>query len=377
MEKMGFGRKWLNWIKWCISTATFSVLVNGTPSGFFRSSRGLRQGDPLSPYLFVLGMEALSGLIEREVQGAFLSGCYIGRRNGEGMVVSHLLYADDTLLFCRADQEQLAHLSWLLMWFESISGLRINLNKSEIISVGSIAEADSLALDLGCKVGTLPSSYLGLPLGAPHNSVTVWDGIEERFRKRLALWKRQYISKGGRITLIRSTLSSLPIYFMSLFRMPRRVRLRLEQIQRGFLWGGGNLEKKPHLVKWSTVCLDRKMGGLGIKSLAILNKALLCKWIWRFTNERDSLWRNVILWKFGEERGGWCSADSRDAYGSGVWKEIRKEWDTVSTLAAFSLGNGRRLRFWKDAWSGEEAFSCSYPTLFAMAANKEVSVAEV
>ena len=95
----------------------------------------------------------------------------------------------------------------------------------------------------------------------------------------MALWKRQYISKGGRITLIHSTLSSLPIYFMSLFRMPRRVRLHLEQIQRGFLWGDGNLEKKPHLVKRSTVCLDIKMGGLGIKSLAILNKALLCKWI--------------------------------------------------------------------------------------------------
>ena len=180
-------------------------------------------------------MEALSGLIERAVQGGFLSGCYIGRRNGKGMVVSHLLYADDTLLFCRADQEQFARLSWLLMWFETISGLRINLNKSEIISVGSIAEVDSLALELGCKVGALPSFYLGLPLGAPHNSVAVWDGVEEWFRKRLALWKRQYISKGGRITLIRSTLSSLPIYFMSLFRMPRRVRLRLEQIQRDFL----------------------------------------------------------------------------------------------------------------------------------------------
>ena len=108
-------------------------------------------------------------------------------------------------------------------------------------------------------------------------------------RKRLALWKRQYISKGGRITLIHSTLSSLPIYFMSFFWLPRRVRLRLEQFQRDFLYGGGNLEKKPHLVKWSTVCSNRKIGGLGVKSLSILNKAMLCKWIWRFSNERDSL----------------------------------------------------------------------------------------
>ena len=153
MEKMGFGRKWLNWIKWCISTTTFSVLVNGTPSGFFRSSRGLRQGEPLSPYLFVLGMEALSGLIERAVQGGFLSGCYIGRRNGEGMVVSHLLYADDTLLFCRADQEQLAHLSWLLMWFESISGLRINLNKRKLFQWEAFQKWIRWRLSWGARLG--------------------------------------------------------------------------------------------------------------------------------------------------------------------------------------------------------------------------------
>ena len=96
-------------------------------------------------------------------------------------------------------------------------------------------------MELGCKVGGLPSCYLGLPLGAPFKSVAVWDGVEERFQKRLAMWKRQYISKGGRLTLIQSTLSSMPIYFMSFFCMPRKVRLRLEKIQRDFLWGGGAL----------------------------------------------------------------------------------------------------------------------------------------
>ena len=96
-----------------------------------------------------------------------------------------------------------------------------------------------MTTELGCKVGSLPASYLGLSLGAPHNSIAVWDPIEERFWKRLALWKCQFISKGGRITLIRSTLSSMPIYFMSLFRLPRIVKIRLERIQGDFLWGRG------------------------------------------------------------------------------------------------------------------------------------------
>ena len=120
------------------------------------------------------------------------------------------------------------------------TGLRINLDKSEILLVGRVENLETLALEAGCKVGKLPS-YLGIPLGANHKSVAVWDGVEERFRKRLALWKRQFISKGGRITLIRSTLSSMPIYLMSLLRMPRAVSLRLEKFKgiscgEGVLW---------------------------------------------------------------------------------------------------------------------------------------------
>ena len=234
------------------------------------------------------------------------------------MVISHLLYADDTILFCGANQDQMMYLSLLLMWFEAISGLRINLKKSEIIPVRRITDVDVLALELSCKVWALPSSYLGLPLGAPHNSVVVWDRIKERFTKRLTLWKRQYISKQGRLTLIRSTLSCLLVYFMSLFHLPRRVRLRLEQIQRDFLWGGGNMDKKPQLVKWSTICANKRNGGLRIRDLYILNRALLCKWIWRFANEKNALWRNVICWKNGEERGGWISCAFRGASGTSV-----------------------------------------------------------
>ena len=146
----------------------FSVLFNGSPTGFFRSSRGLRQGDPLSPYLFVIEMEALSCLLKRAVEGNFISGCRFGGRDGGEIVISHLLYVDDAIIFCEAISEQLMYLRWTLMWFEAFSGLKINLNKSEIIPLGRVDNVEGLASELGCGVGCLPTIYLGLPLRALH-----------------------------------------------------------------------------------------------------------------------------------------------------------------------------------------------------------------
>ena len=164
------------------------------------------------------------------------------------------------------------------MSFEAFSRLRINLSKSEIIFVNRVSIVETLAAELGCGVGSLPTTYMGLPIRAPHNSLGACDSIEERFRKRLASWKRQYIFKGERLTLIQSTLSSLPIYFLFLFRIPKLVCARLEKIQRDFLLGGGNLERKPHLINWNTICYEKNIGGLGVRSLSKLNQALLCKW---------------------------------------------------------------------------------------------------
>ncbi|RVX00739.1 putative ribonuclease H protein [Vitis vinifera] len=346
MQKMGFGEKWVSWIRWCISTTSFSVLINSSPVGFFQSIRGLRQRDPISPYLFVLGMEALSCLINKAVREGFLFGCRLRGRSGNGIQVSHLLFADNTLVFCEDSQDQMVVLSWLLMWFEAISGLNINLNKSEILPVGRVENVEVLASALGCKVGSLPSTYLGLPLGAPHKSVVVWDGVEERMRKRLALWKRQFISKGGRITLIRSTLASMPIYLMSLMCIPRVVRLRLEKIQRDFLWGGGALEKRPHLVNW------------------------------RFAAERESFWKLIISTKYGEEGGGWISREVREGYGVGLWKEIRKEGVLMFKNVFFTVGDGRRVKFWKDIWCGNIPLCEAFPSLFAFAVSQDAWVAD-
>ena len=155
-------------------------------------------------------MDILSRLINKVVEGNFLSGCKIGGRGEveEELELSHLLYADDTLLFCKDNPDHLAYMGWILMWFEDLSGLKINLGKSEIFLIGGRENVEALTAELGCKDGTLPTTYLGLPLGASQKLVGIWDPIEERFGRRLAVWKCQYIFKGGRVTLIRSILQT-------------------------------------------------------------------------------------------------------------------------------------------------------------------------
>ena len=159
LREMGFGNKWIGWIQWCISAASFSVIFNGSPVGFFKSSRGLRQGDPLSPYLFVLGMKVFSLLIDKAKMRGFLKGYNIKGRNGVAMNISHLLFADDTLVFCKDTEEQMVFLSWILLCFEALSGLRVNLEKSAILLVGEVENIDQLAYELGYRVGTLPSTW--------------------------------------------------------------------------------------------------------------------------------------------------------------------------------------------------------------------------
>ncbi|RVX20838.1 LINE-1 retrotransposable element ORF2 protein [Vitis vinifera] len=189
MKKMGFGSSGWVGCRVAYPQPSFQVLVNGVPAGFFPSSKGLRQGDPLSPYLFVMGMEVLSTLIRRVVEGGFLPGCRIRGSGRQSVHISHLLFANDAIVFYEARKEHLTHLSWILFWFEVASGLRINLDKSEIIPVGEVEEMEEMAAELGCRVGSMPSVYLGLPLGPPNKGTSVWDGVEERVRRRLALWK--------------------------------------------------------------------------------------------------------------------------------------------------------------------------------------------
>jgi hypothetical protein len=311
LQRCGFGERWREWIKFCI-------LVNGVPSDFFQSSRGIRQGDPLSPLLFVVVMEALSRMLNAAMLQGLLPGFSVSFRGNEALVVNHLLFADDTLIFCGAQVKHVRNLRCTFLCFEAVSGLRINLGKSELVPIGKVEDVESLAHILGCRIGSLPMTYLGMPLGASFKSISIWNGVIEKVERRLASWKKLYLSKGGRVTLIHSTLSSIPSYYLSMFPIPVSVAKKLERLQREFLWSGLGDETKFHLVNWHRVCTPIKAGGLDVRNVVNFNQALLGKWIWRFSQERDALWRSVIEVKYGSVRGGWCSLPVTGPYGVSV-----------------------------------------------------------
>ncbi|RVW45462.1 hypothetical protein CK203_079741 [Vitis vinifera] len=157
---MRSGAKWLKWIEWCISIVLFFVLVNGTPLGFFQISRGLRQANPLSPYLFILAMKTLSCILFKAKEGRFIDGFLVKGRDNVGMKIFHLLFVDDTLILYNSCKKKLEHLNLVFMWFAAILRLKINLEKSELVPVGEVPNMEGFAKVLSCKVGALPTTYL-------------------------------------------------------------------------------------------------------------------------------------------------------------------------------------------------------------------------
>ena len=188
LEKKGFGSLWRKWIIGCLSTVSFSIFINERPRGKFRCSRGLRQGDPLSPFLFTLVVDVLGRLIDKAIQCKAIRGFIVGKDKVE---VSHLQFADDTLLFLEANRNYFLNYLTILEVFGSISGLRVNLGKSVILGINTDVDLlHYMATFSRCEVGVWPIKYLGLPLGGNPRKVDFWELVVTKVAKRLDGWKK-------------------------------------------------------------------------------------------------------------------------------------------------------------------------------------------
>ncbi|GJS75873.1 reverse transcriptase domain, reverse transcriptase zinc-binding domain protein [Tanacetum coccineum] len=195
-----------------------SILVNGSPTEEFRLERGVRQGDPFSPFLFILAAEGLNAIVSEAVDKGIFKGIVVG---SDRVMVSHLQYADDTIFFGEWNKENAKSLMCILKCFEEVLGLHVNFNKSKLYGVGVTGgEIVEMARWMGCGVGEFPFTYLGLPIGVCVRCTCAWNPVVEKFKKRLADWKAKTMSFWGRLTLVKSVLGNLPLYYFLMFRVP-------------------------------------------------------------------------------------------------------------------------------------------------------------
>ncbi|GKA67661.1 RNA-directed DNA polymerase, eukaryota, reverse transcriptase zinc-binding domain protein [Tanacetum coccineum] len=316
MHFMGFSNKWMQWIKGCLHSSTSSILINGSPTCEFPIRRGLRQGDPLSPFLFIITMEGLHIAIE----DAIVDGLYRGI-NVNSISLSHLFFADDALFIGEYTRVNITNMVSILQCFYRVSGLKINIHKSNLFRVGvPFDEVSRLAAITGCIPMQTPFSYLGLPIDCNMAKVRGWDPLLDKFNKRLSKWKASLLSIGGRATLISSVLGSIGTYYFSLFPMPSKVNNMLESIRSNFFWGGDAIVKKIPWIPWKSAIASKEKGGLGIGSLYSLNHALIQKWRWRFFKNPYALWVKVIAAIYGHPED--TSFFFNHVCGQGVWGRI-------------------------------------------------------
>ena len=236
MQKMNFPTRWRKWMSECVGTATASVLVNGSPTEEFPMERGLRQGDPLSPFLFLLAGEGFNVIMLFVIEAGLFNGYRVGRDND--LCLSHLQFADDTLIIGDKSWLNVRSMQAVLLLFEQVSGLKVNFNKSLITRVNvSDSWLYEAAMVLNCRVGTLPFVYLGLPIGGDSRKRDFWRLVLNSITSRLSNWKRKILLFGARLILLKSVLSSLLVYFLSFFTAPTGIISSIESLFKFFFWG--------------------------------------------------------------------------------------------------------------------------------------------
>ncbi|GJY62634.1 RNA-directed DNA polymerase, eukaryota [Tanacetum coccineum] len=370
----GFGPTWCKWIRGTFIYANTSILVNGSPTKEFSIHRGLKQGDPLAPYLFILVMESLHLSFNRAIEEGVFKGILLPG----SLHLSHLFYADDAMFLGEWSHANLHGIVNILKSFYFASGLQINFNKSQLLGVG-VPHSDvvNAATLIGCSIMNNSFRYLGVMVGQHSSRLSAWDDTIDKLKARLSKWKMKTLSIGGRFTLLKSVLGATPIYNMSIFKVPRGILKVMESIRRRFFYGIDPSENKISWVAWNKVLASKNHGGLGISSFFALNRALLLKWIWRFISSDGSLWSKVIQALYGKR------IDFHATKFSSIWCSIIRELHQLKDNGfdfwehcKIRIGNGSTTRFWYDLWIGDMPLYAKFPRLFSLDLNKDCSVAD-
>jgi hypothetical protein len=350
LQKIGFGPRFREMVSLLLATASTRVMLNGEPGPPIWHRRGLRQGDPLSPSLFVLVMNSLNRLLAKAAELGLLRR--LARRD---LVTSVSLYADDVVIFCHPDEVELGVVREVLEIFGQASGLRTNFAKCSVSPIAcSDAEAVAAAGHMGCQLAPFPVKYLGIPLSTRRLPAETFQPLLDRIADKLPTWRASMMPQAGRLTLIRAVLAAIPLHQLMVLALNKKTLRQINKILRGFLWVGRAEANGGHChVNWARVCRPLHLGGLGIPDLARMAISLRVRWLWRMHTDPQRPWRGLDM------------------------QFSKAELDIFAASTSMTLGNGESALFWEDRWLDGRSIKELAPEVFALVPKRRRKVRTV
>ncbi|CAN6168854.1 unnamed protein product [Urochloa humidicola] len=359
----GFGDNWRAMVRSLLSSGKTAVMLNGVPGPWILCRRGLRQGDPLSPYLFLIVDDLLHRMVAHEDSG-------LEHPLVPGLPCPVIQYADDTLIILPACPVQLHRLKKILDTFASATGLHINFHKSTFVPVHiDQARALELAAILGCPVASFPQTYLGLPLSSVKLSPATLDALSIKAERAFPGWRTSLLTSAGRLTLASAVLTAQSMHAMAVIPLPASTLQKLDRPRKGLFWkgapkcSGGDCQ-----VAWQLACREVEDGGVGLKDLATLNTSLLLKHIHKLFTGVSNPWTDWMRLWYDE---GYATEDTP------CWRQLKALIPQYRAMTTVVLGDGRTTSFWHDAWTEVGRLADVLPALYSHCLDTDATVAEV
>ncbi|WVZ52969.1 hypothetical protein U9M48_003967 [Paspalum notatum var. saurae] len=286
-----------------------------------------------------------------------------------------LQYADDTLLFSSIDKNLLVNLKCILVWFERILGMSINFHKSEIVILNADPQTTlDISLLFCCTVGVLPLKYLGVPLHYEKLSRENVQLLVDKILKRIASWRGRLLSHAARLVLIKSCLSSIPVYLLSFIKFPKWAIKLINTQLANCLWNDMEGNRKFHLANWDMCAMCKEYGGLGVQNLKDLNVCLLGSWIKRYLSSDGKLWKELFDFKYRTKHPNILVA--RDLGGSQFFKSFVYAIKAAKMGFRWKIGDGKRVKFWEDNWLGTSSLATQFWNLYVLVNERSVTVSD-
>jgi hypothetical protein len=355
LEDFGFPTLTINLIMHCVTSSSLSLIWNGNRLPSFIPTKGLRQGDPLSPCLFVMCMEKLSHMILEAVDDSRWKLVTLSRN---GPPLSHLFFADDVLLFSKATVSQARVMEDIFTKFAGASGLKVSISKSWAFfsSVVTRSKINTMVSIMGIRNTSSLDKYLGFPIFHGRMKRVDYEFLIDKVQSRLASWKNKLLNKAGRLTLAKSVLNAIPTYYMQISWIPQSICNQLDKMTRKFIWKGTN-GKGVHLVGWDKITQPKSLGGFGVRVARNANTALLGKLVWDIHTNANKSWVHILSNKY---LGNSSVLDVPKKNGSTTWNSILKARSVLRDGFVFRLGNGT-TSFWYSSWTTLGSFASMVP----------------